>query len=348
MSKILNENALCLPLTPEEFEQYPVYGNSKNCSDFATFSVIFFPCFAPQLRCLRTPPINNILVNSIMPVKSFDPMNRRNPVQIYFEYSDIDSLDYQLEKEWDLDLNSFEVFDERYDYLDEKLRIRYTELVTDTKDVRTRYMSPPADDSELVCQEGKETECRPYFVIRLRSNGRLTTIIRVYPKALEILGEFGGMISLLMSILGIFYFLIHYNKSNYKTKKAIFGREWLREKRRARKNRFGLTKNRKEHKAIKQEDEEVEAEVLEEASDGLLLQRRMLETGLLTELLFKDYHRSLIPIIFEEDARRRLKISKQMDGVSLSGSVLSQDSSLSLDLGQSMISQHSTQGETFT
>ena len=137
--------ALCLPLTPEEFELYPVYGNSRNQTNFATLNIIFFPCFMPNPRCDPNVPINDIVVNTILPVKSFDPLNSKTPVQIYFEYKDFDSLDYMLEKEWDMNLNTFEVYDEKYDYLDEKLVIRYTELENDNKDVRTRYMLPPKD-----------------------------------------------------------------------------------------------------------------------------------------------------------------------------------------------------------
>ena len=124
-----------------------------------------------------------------------------------------------------MNLDAFEVYDEKYVYLDEKLKIRYTELKTETKDVRIRYMSEPKEEKDFLCEEGKVGECRPYFQIRIRSNGKLTTIYRVYPKALEIFGEFGGMISLLMSVLGIVYFLFHSDKSSNKIKGIILGEE---------------------------------------------------------------------------------------------------------------------------
>lgn len=116
-------NVLCLPLRPEEFKLYPVYNNGNNASDYATFSVVIYPCTAPNPRCLPSPPVNDIIVNTILPVKSFDPMNKLKPVKIYFEYNDRDTLDYLLEKEWHLDLNKFEVYDERYDYFNKKLKV---------------------------------------------------------------------------------------------------------------------------------------------------------------------------------------------------------------------------------
>ena len=94
VSKALLQNVLCLPMTPEEFERYPVYGNSNNSSDFATFSILIYPCTTPNPRCLPSPPVNDIIVNTILPVKSFDPLNKVEPVQIFFEYNDRDTLDY--------------------------------------------------------------------------------------------------------------------------------------------------------------------------------------------------------------------------------------------------------------
>lgn len=68
------------------------------------------------------------------------------------------------------------------------------------------------------------------MIITFRSNGKLTTINRVYPKALEVVGEFGGLISLLMSILGVLYLLVYFNKPSAEVKEAILGKEWLESK----------------------------------------------------------------------------------------------------------------------
>ena len=66
------------------------------------------------------------------------------------------------------------------------------------------------------------------------------------------------MISLLTSVLAVVYFMIHYNKSNYKTRKAIFGKEWLIAKRRDRKNQRKILGGKKKDKLIKKADEEIE------------------------------------------------------------------------------------------
>ena len=169
-----------------------------------------------------------------------------------------------LEKEWDLNLDTFEVYDEKYDYLDEKLLIKYTELENDNKDVRTRYMTPPKDSKDLLCEKGKENQCKPYFSISLRSNGKLTTIIRVYPKLLETFGEFGGIMSLLLSVLGFAYFIFHLNQSTKQIKKVIFGEDWRSEKLGA-KGRAGSKEVNIELKKHEKMQEEVEDEILCEA-----------------------------------------------------------------------------------
>lgn len=53
-------------------------------------------------------------------------------------------------------------------------------------------------------------------------------------------------------------------------------------------------------------------EILEEATDGILLQRRMLESGILSEILLKDHHRALMPLVIAEDAKKRVK-ERQME-----------------------------------
>lgn len=52
--------------------------------------------------------------------------------------------------------------------------------------------------------------------------------------------------------------------------------------------------------------EATEQEILDEAQDGIMVQRRMLEVGVLNDLLFEDFHIALLPSLIKKQAEKRL------------------------------------------
>lgn len=46
---------------------------------------------------------------------------------------------------------------------------------------------------------------------------------------------------------------------------------------------------------------------MREVDDGIVLKKRMVETGILFNMMLQDYHKALVPLIIEHEAEVRLK-----------------------------------------
>lgn len=126
---------------------------------------------------------------------------------------------------------------------------------------------------------------------------------RSYPKIFNVIGELGGFIDIVMLIFGILYVVSKIQKDTEQIKKALLGNLFSAE-RELMSNKFSDDKKqKKDHLKV---IEETEQEILDEAQDGILMQRRMLEVGVLNDLLFKDFHKALLPFLIKIQAENRL------------------------------------------
>lgn len=142
-SSILN-HGFCPKMTQKQFDSYQVYGNSFHVGEYATFDVIVKPCYIQNSLC-KAPfkdlqEGSKILVRTILPIKTFNPLDKNRPVQIYYEVTATESIDPQFEKISEIDLEQFEVYDSDYTTT---LNLDYIQLSAVTNTVAARAFYNP-------------------------------------------------------------------------------------------------------------------------------------------------------------------------------------------------------------
>ena len=174
--------------------------------------------------------------------------------------------------------------------------------------IQTNYVT--RNINNLDCTQAPAEYCEAYVQLFVKSGGRSVQIKRVYGKVFDLLGQLGGFMDILLVIFGVAYILIRCQNDSTKYKKKILGKNF-------RNNRSSLsektTPDYKDETKKKEKQKrliEIEDEVIEEANDGIKLSQKSLEVDIMNNVIFQDYHRALLPLLYMNQAKKRLEDGK--------------------------------------
>ena len=257
------------------------------------------------------------------------------PLSTVGSIDEILSIDYRLNKQIRMVLNKVELYDDKYDFFKESLKKEYSDIDRITSQIAIRETNfPVVPIIDLRCDPANIQLCQGYMSIEISSGGKKITMTRSYPKIFNVIGELGGFIDIVMLIFGILYVISKIQKDTEQIKKALLGNLFTLEREQL-KGKIPPDKKLEEEKLKK--IEETEQEILDEAQDGILLQRRMLEMGVLNDLLFKDYHKALLPYMIKQQAENRLVREKVQESSNVFASILQGNNSRVVDKKQEQI-----------
>lgn len=118
------------------------------------------------------------------------------------------------------------------------------------------------------------------------------------------MGELGGFSELMIFIASIIYVCSRCAKPDEDTKEAILGKDYEKVLHYINNNELNKAKDKKSKKGRY----EIEEEVLNEANDGIKLQARIMKVDIFSKLFLKDYHEKLLPLIYMNQAAKRLNL----------------------------------------
>jgi hypothetical protein len=174
---------------------------------------------------------------------------------------EIVQIDYRLKKNLIVSLNNVELYDDKYDFFEETLKQKYSEIDKITTNFGLRDLSDTEWD--LICHPDALSYCEEYISILIFSSGDLITMKRTYPKIFNVIGELGGFIDIVMLVFGILYIASKIQKDTEQIKKALLGRLFKAERENLEKAVDTEDKKLAEKKL--KSLEETEEEILEEA-----------------------------------------------------------------------------------
>jgi hypothetical protein len=97
------------------------------------------------------------------------------------------------------------------------------------------------------------------------------------------LGELGGFMDIVLVIFAGLFALSRVEGEKERILKVLLGNLYNLERKKAS-DKKPATAKELEHV------EEIEEEIIEESQDGLLLQKHMLQIGVLNDIIFQDFH----------------------------------------------------------
>ena len=325
---LIDNFGLC-PVISKDDQNYLV--QSKLQDPPTVFLEIFiFPCSLPDAsQCGDLSQLKDKQVVSGIINKGFTPSNLSEPVSIVTEFDQIQMLDMKLYKRNVYKMRQNEIWDQRMDFFEPKLRMRYADYFLDFTDHMVRDENQKHCDYDTLI-DPDQLDCLPFFSYSFRASGEKRVIIRTYPMFFSSLGEIGGtaeIISLLFILLYSWYnnyFLGKYVKHEvFDDKiKEEFKSLIVEEKNNLTQKLDGKTttitqKNYETHNILKVDDninknpqkekndvmirtEELEDlldSTIEDNESGIRLFKAMNELNVLKKIFLKPQHETLIPVL---------------------------------------------------
>lgn len=150
---------------------------------------------------------------------------------------------------------------------------------------------------------------------------------RTYAKVFNLMGELGGFIEIVLVIIGGLYGLSKVESEKQRILKVFLGDLYSQER------KFTSDKKPLNAKELDRLNE-IEDEIIEESQDGLQLQKNILQIGVINDMIFKDYHKALIPYLVKKQAEKRLSDQKLIQFSKEFASLLTENQQRNIDLDQ--------------
>ena len=219
---------------------------------------------------------------------SIDPTQYSEPKAYYLEASETFNLDVKQTLEIRESLKTVTIMDERYDFIGQLQKDSYLEQNKQLVHGYPRNVGPgnTCDKAEL----GDEltvaiiNKCLPYAIFYLESGPTSQEISRKYKTFIQTLSDIGGFFDIAILIVGFFFCYCKNSSYNYYMRKHVLihpTEDYI-------KMVPGLEPKRMEDMLVS---------VIEDKSDAAELFNRMGSVRVMERLLFKSYHKALLPLV---------------------------------------------------
>ena len=167
--------------------------------------VFIFPCSLPDAsQCEDLSQIKDKTAVIGIVKKGFDASNLTNPVSVFPEFDGIQDFDMKIHKRSYYKLKKNEIWDQRMDFFDPKLRLEYADYALDYSDYKIRDETQKHCDYSLLLDPDQD-ECVPYFSYVFNGSSEKMIITRKYPMFFGSLGEIGGTAEIISLVLMMLY-----------------------------------------------------------------------------------------------------------------------------------------------
>lgn len=295
INKFVNEYLVCPDIKrPKEF-----YVEAKPYSPpFRIIQLYMFPCsLVNQSECEPIERLINTNLNFGFIDTSFTPSNKKTPLKTVPNMKDF-RISISQETRWEITLKGNEVFDDNYDLFDQKKSFEFID-----RDEEMMYgINRVVPLTHCTIEQISTWMCPPYSTLTIKSSGKSLKIVRKYPKILGTLGEIGGTGEIFIIIFGVFYFF--YNDYNMKrfVEKRILGQNY---------KDLQKVYDIKNEKKEEEEFEKISKEIVSEREDIIRLHGNSTALEVLQNIIFKSYHKDLLPILLLNIHKLKLEKEKE-------------------------------------
>ena len=278
------KSSYCGDLT--NMTNYYVQGNLVNPA-YTYMDIMIFPCsMANSKNCASEEKISSAEISLIVPEVSFDPENRTHPVKILPTTDLSFAINPFVSTDITFQLKTTEIKDDALDYVGEQDKDTFYDIDRMRSGIKARKSEAFHCPLPTITSE----KCEPYISMRFQATGRKVVIKRDYAKYLDTMGEMGGYNDFMFMLVGFLYLCYSCRNTDplYQSKTMRHEVEQIDEY---------IPLEPGMGKEIRKEviEESIE-ELMMQRQDGLEMFRTLNRLFVIETVLFKDYHKKLIPL----------------------------------------------------
>lgn len=271
-------------------EQFYVESNAYS-PPYRIIQMMMYPCSLPDpTNCASVLELTNSNMNFAFLQTSFSPEKKENPLDYVPIVKDF-RIAVSQQTRWDVTLKLTEIHDDNYDLSDTKKTFSFIE-----KDEEMMYgITRPGSPTHCTFEQMTAFICPAYSTLTIKSSGKLTRIVRTYPKLLGTLGEIGGTADIFVIVIGFLYaFYNSYFLQKFKEQRVL--NHNVKELEKMYNEKDGENKEKIGQIAEK---------VVKEREDIIRLYGNQTGWEVLQGAFFQDFHKELFPIILLHSKRNK-------------------------------------------
>ena len=326
-NEVYKKSILCPDL--RELKDKFIAGKNRKLGLEFSPRLAIYPCSLPnKTRCAPSKDLLGAKLLFYSTSKSFNSSNKKEPVAWSTRIRMI-GVDPRLRKTKKFDVKLNRIEDETYFFSQPKLKEEYVTLHESDADVMMR----PGNQihcSEREVLKGVTGRCHEYASLNYKASDEVLKIRRSYPKLTSVLGELGGFLKLVSTV--VFFFYSFYNgwslrgeisRRLYEVKSLFLSKDQRRgEKSRRGSYHLGEGSNKIHQSQVKgkhkgdckrpyeagiqvenylgvdqKEYKQVMRECVNSRTSAIDLMRKLDFVEVLQKLLFESHHHALLPLL---------------------------------------------------
>ncbi len=283
-----NLTGLCVELDPSE--AFIEGGGADTSVDMLVYSI--YPCILP-IGCVSKEQLRFLSVIFAMPTFSTNYSNYLEPVSSILNSDNLYYLNEMMSQKYQQKFMKTEIFDDRGVFFEKRLRTAFSSV--DKVLMNSRYRA----DGSTRCLDLNFYTCAEYLNFEFVSSSRKLTVVRSYKSITKTISEIGGINSILMlSFLTLNLVYVFFRKSRIFAER-IFGLSKISSQLKTTPSLrldSAITKRDNLTSQVKKLREQAYSAV-KEGLDVVSLAKEINMIKVISQLLFKDYHHQLMPLV---------------------------------------------------
>lgn len=305
----LFEKSLCLSTEDPKTQRLHVKGKIGD-PYYKGILIYFFPCLSEKsTKCFSPENFNDLLIIVGHTKVSIDMTKEKKPFFRSPVLKDDQYLNKLTTTNYYHEINTIDVTNDYGTFYDQVLVGRRHELSNPISGTKDRKVKLETCTSEQIKNKinRMEENCEPYLTIEINSGQKVENYIRKYGNLIDILAEFGGIKEFIVFFFTFLY--IYFNETGLKI--TVIRSVFDQKSRYANNNRVLYSNLRisnfvskicfckygKKSRQIKKSIIDSMNIVAKENSDAIGIIKQSFEFKVISEIIFEDYHRVLIPFV---------------------------------------------------
>ena len=285
-------NGLCVEIDPEEY--FVAGGGTEPSVDIMNYAI--YPCSLPS-GCVSKERLREVSMIFATPSFSSNYSNSHNPIKSFLNADNFYYINDKMLQKYQYKFMSNEVYDDRGMMFEKSLRTSYSSIDKTITNARFRV------EGDTECPGFNMNTCKEYFNFEFMSSSRKLKVFRTYKGITKTMSEMGGINSICLLVF-LYLNILHL----YFKKKGILSEKIFSISHSAAKLTDSVlvvdTENKdykiKKCKSIETRLKNMKSnaeEMVREGLDVVGIVREMSTVKVISNLLFKDYHHTLTPLV---------------------------------------------------
>lgn len=294
VNELIRKQFLCPDIKNKT--KYYVKGNILQ-APFRIIQLGLYPCsLEDPNNCEPEAVISSSTIGFMMAETSFLPENKKSPLK-KVPLTKKFQIGSEQEMRWEMSLKETQIIDDDGEFTER--RMTHSFIDPDDEKIFGIKRALPATHCNMSLI--LSLTCPAYISLTIRSSGKTVSIVRVYPKILDLMGEVGGTSEIIFFIIGLFYY-----GYNWYFKKKLIRKSFLEYDCDEYKEFLGIGKGGRK------EWDELMNEVVKRRDEFFRLYWNQNSWEILQHVIFDDYHKVLFPLVLLETEKRKKTLEKKI------------------------------------